>query len=110
MGVPLAVEAAPALGPLRPEAAVALFRIAQEALNNTAKHAAAASIKVTLGVDNGEVMLTIADDGRGFEPASVRRGRWGMSTMRERAEAAGGRLAVESAPGHGTTVRASVPL
>jgi PAS domain S-box-containing protein len=110
MGVPLAVEAAPALGALRPEAAVALFRIAQEALNNTAKHAAAASIKVTLGVDNGEVMLSIADDGRGFDPASVRRGRWGMSTMRERAEAAGGRLAVESAPGQGTTVRASVPL
>jgi PAS domain S-box-containing protein len=110
IGVPLAVESAPALPGLRPEAAVALFRIAQEALNNSAKHAAARSIKVTLGMHNGEVMLTIADDGRGFDPGSVRRGRWGMSTMRERAEAAGGRLAVESAPGAGTTVRAAVPL
>jgi PAS domain S-box-containing protein len=110
IGVPLAVDSVAALPGLRAEAAVALFRIAQEALNNTAKHAAARSIKVTLGVENGEVMLTIADDGRGFDPGSVRRGRWGMSTMRERAEAAGGRLAVESAPGSGTTVRASVPL
>ena len=110
IGVPLDVQAAAALDGLRPEAAVALFRIAQEALNNTAKHAAARSIKVTLGVENGEVMLTIADDGRGFDPGSVRRGRWGMSTMRERAEAAGGRLAVESTPGQGTKVRASVPL
>jgi PAS domain S-box-containing protein len=110
IGVPLAVESVPALPGLRPEAAVALFRIAQEALNNSAKHAAARSIKVTLGMHNGEVMLTIADDGRGFDPGSVRRGRWGMSTMRERAEAAGGRLAVESAPGAGTTVRAAVPL
>ena len=110
IGVPLAVEAAAALERLRPEAAVALFRIAQEALNNTAKHAGARSIKVTLGVENGEAMLTIADDGRGFDPGNVRRGRWGMSTMRERAEAAGGRLAVDSTPGQGTTVRASVPL
>ena len=49
IGVPLAVESAPALPGLRPEAAVALFRIAQEALNNIAKHAAARSIKVTSG-------------------------------------------------------------
>jgi two-component system, NarL family, sensor histidine kinase UhpB len=110
IGVPLAVESAPALPALRPEAAVALFRIAQEALSNSAKHAAARSIRVTLGVENGEVMLTIDDDGRGFDAGSVRRGRWGMSTMRERAEAAGGRLAVESTPGRGTSVRAAVPL
>ena len=51
----------------------------------------------------------MADDGAGFDPAAASRGkRWGMKTMRERAEAAGGRLEVDSAPGEGTIVRASV--
>ena len=54
--------------------------------------------------------MTISDDGRGFEPARPPRGRWGMTTMRERAEAAGGRLSIESSLEKGTTVRASVPL
>jgi len=89
---------------------VALFRIAQEALNNTAKHASAS--KVTLGLEEagGELVLSVADDGKGFDPAAAPRGRWGMTTMRERAEAAGGRLSVDSSPGSGTTVRATVPL
>jgi signal transduction histidine kinase len=56
------------------------------------------------------MILSITDDGCGFDMAQAPRGRWGMTTMRERAEAAGGRLAVESLRGKGTTVRAAVPL
>jgi PAS domain S-box-containing protein len=96
---------------LRPEAAVALFRIAQEALNNVAKHAEAREVRVVLEEAGQSIVLTISDDGRGLlqEPAS-RPNRWGMTNMRERAEAAGGELAVLSVPGKGTTVRATVPL
>jgi two-component system, NarL family, sensor histidine kinase UhpB len=95
---------------LRPEAAVALFRIAQEALNNVAKHANARLVRIGLSLEEKEVNLTIADDGRGFDLAQAPRGRWGTSTMRERAEAAGGRFMIDSVPGKGTTVRAAVPL
>ena len=94
---------------LRPEAAVALFRIAQEALNNVAKHAGARQVRIELAGDAEEIVMRVVDDGAGFDPAAAARGkRWGMKTMRERAEAAGGRLEVDSAPGAGTTVRASV--
>jgi two-component system sensor histidine kinase UhpB len=95
---------------LRPEAAVALFRIAQEALNNSAKHSAAKRIRVLLEDEEDAIVLSISDDGRGFAAEQAPRGRWGMTTMRERAEAAGGRLSVESSLGNGTTVRATVPL
>jgi PAS domain S-box-containing protein len=95
---------------LRPEAAVALFRIAQEALNNVAKHAGARLVRIGLSFDTDEVNLSVADDGSGFDVTQAPRGRWGMSTMRERAEAAGGRFMVDSVPGRGTVVRAAVPL
>ena len=94
---------------LRPEAAVALFRIAQEALNNVAKHAGARQVRIEVAGEVEEIVIRVADDGAGFDPAAAARGkRWGMKTMRERAEAAGGRLEVDSAPGEGTVVRASV--
>jgi PAS domain S-box-containing protein len=109
-GIRVSVEALEATKELRAEAAVALFRIAQEALNNAAKHSSAKRITVLVEEKEAELMLSVMDDGAGFDPAQVRRGRWGMTTMRERAEAAGGRLAVESAIGKGTTVRAAVPL
>jgi PAS domain S-box-containing protein len=109
-GIHVTVKAQDAGTGLRPEAAVALFRIAQEALNNAAKHSAAKGITVQVEEMEGELVLSASDDGCGFDPAQGPKGRWGMTTMRERAEAAGGRLAVESAPGKGTTVRATVPL
>src|SRR5438445_5096503 len=94
---------------LRPEAAVALFRIAQEALNNVAKHAGARQVRIELAGDAEEIVMRVVDDGPGFDPAAAARGkRWGMKTMREPAEAAGARLEVDSPPGEGTTVRASV--
>lgn len=95
---------------LRPECAAALFRIAQEALSNIAKHANAKKVRLLLESDERELALTICDDGAGFDPGAAPATRWGMTAMRERALAAGGRLEVDSAPGKGTTVRAAVPL
>jgi PAS domain S-box-containing protein len=94
---------------LRAEAAVTLFRIAQEALNNVAKHAQAGQIRIMLEVKGETFVLEIHDDGRGFDPAAPT-SRLGMRSMRERAEAAGGALTVESAPGRGTLLRVSMPL
>ncbi len=109
-GIRVAIAARQGDNGLRPEASVALFRIAQEALNNAAKHSSAKRITVELEERDGELVLSVSDDGKGFDPLNAPRGRWGMTTMRERAEAAGGRLSVDSAPGSGTTVRATLPL
>lgn len=93
---------------LSPAIEMALFAIAQEALTNVARHAQAVGVAVTLkGVAKG-ARLTIADDGVGFDPKVIhrpgeRRG-WGLITMRERAEAIGGHLQLEGAPGKGTMV------
>jgi PAS domain S-box-containing protein len=94
---------------LRHEAAVTLFRIAQEAMNNVAKHAQAVVIRIVLEVKEDRFILEIRDDGRGFDPAAPTR-RLGMRSMRERAEAVGGVLEVASVPGQGTTVRVSIGL
>jgi PAS domain S-box-containing protein len=103
-------EAAEAVRGLRVEAALALFRIAQEALNNVLKHARAAAVRVEVALGASDVVLSVQDDGTGFEASQLPRGRLGMTTMRERAEAAGGRLEIDSAPGRGTRVIATVPL
>ena len=103
-------EAADAAGSLRIEAALALFRIAQEALNNVLKHARASAVRIELSLAGSQITLTVHDDGLGFDAAAAPRGRLGMTTMRERAEAAGGQLQVESEPGRGTRVTATVPL
>lgn len=97
---------------LRRDAAVALFRIAQEALNNVAKHASAKHVGIALSAAEGQMTVEISDDGAGFDPlaAEARASRWGMTTMRERAEAAGGRLDIASTPGSGTVLRARVPF
>ncbi len=91
---------------LAPGTEVALFRIAQEGLNNIVKHARATQVEVSLAVMRERVRLTVADDGVGFDGArrSAPGAGLGMTTMRERAEAVGAALRVESAPGHGTRV------
>jgi signal transduction histidine kinase len=100
-------------GRLAPEHETILFRVAQEALANVAKHAKAATTQVVL-VDRGQgVTLTVADDGIGFAPermaALAKQGHFGLVGMRERVEMAGGRWSVRSAPGSGTTVTATLP-
>ena len=95
----------------QPEANVALFRIAQEAVLNARKHARAQTLAIELAreADGDELRLEIRDDGRGFDPRAPVRGRFGLFTMRERAEACGGRLEIDSAPGRGTRLCAVVP-
>lgn len=92
---------------------IGLFRIAQEALTNAAKHARARSVVVRYEEDGGVVRLTIADDGVGFDPStyrsSERRAGWGLIGMQERAAAVGGQLRIESKPGAGTRVLVSIP-
>lgn len=85
---------------------VALYRIAQEALNNVAKHSAASRAVVQLEHDSRTVTLVIADDGRGFDPGAGGTGRLGLGIMQERADIIGASLEVVSRPGGGTTVRA----
>jgi signal transduction histidine kinase len=86
-----------------------LLRILQEALNNVRKHADATVVRVRVSSDAGTASLVVTDNGRGFEPAEVDDGRYGLQSMRERAELIGGRLAVESHPQDGTRVRVDVP-
>jgi signal transduction histidine kinase len=95
----------PRLPAAREEAA---YRIAQEALHNALRHAAADLVTVTVQAADGSMVLEVTDDGRGFDPAAPSR-RSGLASMRERARAAGGRLKVLSRPGAGTTVRLEVP-
>lgn len=88
----------------------ALFRVAQEALHNAAKHARASRIRVSLQRVDGEVRMLIADDGVGFDRSSgIRPTAVGLVGMRERLAALGGRLQVRSAPGEGTEIMAILP-
>lgn len=91
-----------------PEASTAVFRTMQEALTNAAKHSGARQLRVRLALDGGSVALEVEDDGEGFDPERVTAG-FGLLGMRERAEAVGGALAVESRPGSGTRLRLIVP-
>jgi nitrate/nitrite-specific signal transduction histidine kinase len=97
---------------LSPMTEIQLLRILQEALANVRKHAEATSVLVTLRAEDGEIAATIADNGRGFDPTTIGRSdfpRFGLATMRERAEAVGGALEIDAVPGQGTTVRVRVP-
>jgi PAS domain S-box-containing protein len=87
------------------EVKVALYRIAQEALNNVVKHAGAGHVDVKLSCRNGRVILSVADDGEGFEVKKLPPNTLGMSIMRERARETGAAISVRSRPGRGTTVR-----
>ena len=88
-----------------------LYRIAQEALNNSLKHAEATTISVSLKTQDGRVELEIADNGNGFEPAAIHdRGGLGMVSIRERVGAMSGEYSITSKPGEGTRVWISVPL
>ena len=94
---------------LEPDAQLALFRILQECLSNTVKHAEARSARVTLDFSVDRVHLVVRDDGKGFDPRNTPRGHYGLLNMRERAMQLGGELLVDSTPGGGTQVSFSFP-
>jgi PAS domain S-box-containing protein len=89
-----------------------LFRIAQEALTNCAKHAHASAVNIELSFGNPQTVLTISDNGTGFDPEAIGqsglRPGLGLLTMRERVEFAGGKFGLESAPGKGTRIRVEI--
>jgi signal transduction histidine kinase len=89
---------------LPPEVHIAFYRIAQEAMNNVAKHANASSLVVDLTGDDGQVRLSVTDDGYGFDPADVRGGTMGLEIMRERASGIGAEISIASDANAGTSV------
>ena len=110
----LDVDKSPPMG-LEPQTEIDLYRIAQEALSNAAKHAQASRVAMVLHENNETVMLQISDNGKGFsliEPAARKDtlSGLGLISMRERTELHGGDFAIESEPGRGTTVTVTIPL
>jgi signal transduction histidine kinase len=106
-GVGVQVEVTGTQLPLSPAIDVSLFRVAQEALTNVAKHAAASRVGITLSYTGPEVLLDVRDDGRGF--AQAESAGFGLTSMRQRIRGVGGHVEVQSAPGEGTSVSARVP-
>ena len=95
-------------GKLTDEVRIDVFRICQEALNNVMRHAAATTVTVTLEeINDGRVLLSVADDGKGFDPAGLKR-QSGLMRMRERAVSINAELTVRSQPGKGTMVSAII--
>jgi signal transduction histidine kinase len=98
-----------------PEIELALYRMAQEALNNVTRHAEASEVLVRLIYQADKLQVAVSDNGRGFEvpesPAELARaGHFGLLGLQERAELIGAQLAIESQPGQGTSVTVTVPL
>ncbi|MBI2460277.1 MAG: PAS domain S-box protein [Candidatus Rokubacteria bacterium] len=96
----------------RPEVETAAYRIVQEALNNVARHAGASEAKVWVSADDTRLDIRIEDEGVGFDPDAVFTvgGTSGLPGARERAALLGGRLTIDSAPGAGTRLAATLPL
>ena len=87
-----------------------LYRVAEEALSNAAKHSQAKAARVSVSLSPAqEVLLEVEDDGQGFDPSAVSRGQ-GVISMEDYVSALGGTLEMRSARGMGTTIRATVPV
>jgi signal transduction histidine kinase len=111
-GIEITVDIDPGFPRLTGRKETALFRIAQEALQNAVKHAIATKVAITLAKTGGMTRLTIADNGKGFVdvealPRQLGVG-WGLTNMRERAESIGGIFQVHSVVGEGTVVEVEV--
>lgn len=103
------IATGPSDGRFAPATESALYRIAQEALNNVVKHARAKTVDVVLEVDEAEIRLSVTDDGVGFASAASATG-YGIVGMRERAQLLAGTLSIHSTPDKGTSVVATIPL
>ncbi len=112
-GVPITLRVQGRIERLPRQVELVLYRVAQEALTNIARHARATRVEVTLNCSTEQLELFIADDGVGFDPEAVRRSRarsLGLMGMAERLALIGGTLEIDSAPGKGTRIRARVPV
>lgn len=114
LGITIAIEAND-MPRLPPETELVFFRIAQEALHNVARHSGAHQVVLRLERQDGTIVMTVKDDGRGFDPAEVvpdpDTGRGlGLAGMHERASLLGGSVRIVSAPGQGTMVEVRTPL
>ena len=103
------IEDLPALPWLGPPEALHVFRIVQEVLGNVIRHASAHHVQLGAKTVGDQVEVCIVDDGRGFDPATVQRGR-GLKYLDQRAAALAGNLDIESRLGHGTTIRLKLPI
>jgi signal transduction histidine kinase len=98
-----------------PEVEIAAYRIVQEAVTNTVRHAGATSVDVALRCAGDQLAIEVRDNGQGFAPGEVdgaagERPHLGVAGMRERAQALGGQVTIDSKPGQGTTLRAMLSL
>jgi len=106
----LNLEVADHIENIPPEVEQCMYRVAQEALANVARHSKATSLHVSLTRPDGHLILSIQDDGQGFDSNNVDNTRYGLKGLRERAEMIGGTLNIETKLHHGTTVQFAVPL
>ena len=95
---------------LSPQSELTVYRLVQEALNNIAKYAHAKTVRISLAPAGDQAALSVADDGVGFDTGATRGASFGLLGMRYRVEGEGGRLVVESRPGAGTRLSATLPL
>jgi signal transduction histidine kinase len=86
-----------------------LYGIGREALVNVVKHAHATAAFVRVEAQDGQVLIEVVDNGRGFDPSEGHPGHFGLDSMRSRATEIGGRLTIASSPGYGTVVRVRAP-
>lgn len=115
LGLKVTIETVGLTGRLPGELETILFRIAQEAMSNVARHSDAQQLDIHLTRTNGRVTMTLVDDGRGFDLSTVtstpsQMHGLGLAGMQERASLAGGQVTVKSAPGQGTTVHVALAL
>ena len=99
--------------PVRPDVELQLVRVVQEALTNVRKHSRASHARVEIRRREGKLIALVGDNGVGFNPDAIERGefaKFGLTTMRERAEGVGATLEIEATPGSGTTVRFEIPV
>jgi signal transduction histidine kinase len=108
-GIELATDLSVGAGQLDPELETVVYRLAQEALTNVAKHAQARTATLRVAASGGRVEVLVSDDGRGFDPDAEHVG-FGLVGMRERVALVGGELQIESRPGSGTRMTASIPI
>jgi signal transduction histidine kinase len=111
-GIHVATQIDPTLGDLHlsPEPQVALYRIAQEALNNVIKHSGAHNAWVHLQRQSSYLCMHIRDDGRGFDMGQTNHDHLGLLIMRERAQSIAAEIAFESTPGQGTSISVRIPV